>query len=162
MRREPAYPRVSQMYLVKVSWSGAPIGSYYAFVLLDGRLSPPEPLADSGSWGMDGSGGGGPHWDSSYVALSEHYPWLAGTASVRNTDESYPMDNDALSPAAAAEGGGVLSFYLPKPGGRDVPPRQGPAAGHGLHRRRRRGPVGAPGAARAVTRAAPEVAGRPG
>ena len=116
VRREPAYPRVSQMYLVKVSWTGAPTGGYYAFVLLDGRLSPPEPLGGSGSWGVDGSGGGGPHWDSSYEALSEHYPWLAGTASVRNTDDSYSMDNDALSLAPAADGEGVLSFYLPKAG----------------------------------------------
>lgn len=116
VRREPAYPRVNQMYVVKVSWSGAPTGGGDAFVLLDGRLSPPKPLGASGSWGGPGSGGGGSHWSSSYEALSEHYPWLAGTASVRNADGSYSMDYQALSLTPGAKGGGVLSFYLPKSG----------------------------------------------
>lgn len=116
VRREPAYPRVSQMYVVQVSWSGAPSGGFDAFVLLDGRLSPPKPLGASGSWGAEGRGGGGSHWNGSYEALSEHYPWLAGTASVRNADGSYSMDYEALSLHSAGDGGGVLSFYLPKPG----------------------------------------------
>lgn len=113
---EPAYPRVGQVFVVEVSWSGAPSSGGYAFVLLDGRLSPAEPLGASGSWeGPDGEGEGA-HWNGSYEALSEHYPWLAGTASVRNADGSYSMDHQALSLPPGAEGGGVLSFFLPKDG----------------------------------------------
>lgn len=35
---------------------------------------------------------------------------------MQNADGSYSMDDDALSLAPATKGGGVLAFYVPKPG----------------------------------------------
>lgn len=102
-------PGAVEAFVVQVSWDAPDDDGSYAFVLLDDRLSPAKPLGASGSWGK---GGGGPHWSGNYEALSEHYPWLAGTAAGRTPSGGFTSDNDALGLYPSA-GEGVLSFYLP-------------------------------------------------
>ena len=116
MEEEPAYPRSRQSFVVELSWHGSP-GSdgSYAFLMLDGRLSPPKPLRTAGAWGADGATRGG--WDGRFGALSEHYPWLGRTASRHNEDGTFSDTAEALylPVGPQGEGRGVLSFYLPKP-----------------------------------------------
>lgn len=116
VEEEPAYPRSRQSFVVEVSWHGSS-GSdgSYAFLMLDGRLSPPKPLGAAAVWSDDGATG--PGWDGRYGALAEHYPWLARTAAVRTAGGSFRDSAEALllHDSPQGEGRGVLSFYLPKP-----------------------------------------------
>ncbi len=103
--------RTPQSVVAHVTWQGAPTSGTYAFVLLDGRLSPPAPLRGYGGWWPADPEGTGPHWDGRYEELSAHYPWLAGTASKR-TGSGWRNDTDALGVPATEQGSATLAYYL--------------------------------------------------
>ena len=118
---EPGVSSAEQMYVVHVSWEGSPDSDgSYQFILLDGRLSPPKPIAGYGAW-SDGSDEGA-NWSGAYEVLPDHYSWLAGTAS-RHTADGWTNDSDALGVSAGRSGQANLAFML----GRDDLPTAQPA-----------------------------------
>ena len=66
--------------------------------------------SSSAAWGSEGAQG--PNWAGAYGALSDHYPWLAGTRSRRTPDGSYSDVADALGAPATQTGNATLSFGL--------------------------------------------------
>jgi hypothetical protein len=80
-----AMPGAGQSVVVRVRWSGLPpSGGFLELLVLDGRVSPPLPLAADGGW--NAAGGTGTQWSSAYETLAEHYGWLGGVARALHTD----------------------------------------------------------------------------
>jgi hypothetical protein len=73
-----------QSVVVRVHWSASsPFKGAFELIALDGRVTPPRPLAADGGW--DSGGATGSDWASAYEALAEHYDWLRGTAEANYT-----------------------------------------------------------------------------
>lgn len=100
-----------QTVVVRVRWSGSPWddGSYQV-IALDGRLSPPRPLAADGGWNSEG--GTGSNWGSAYAALAQHYEWLGGTARA---------DFPSAAVSATAAGSGTVTAWFHQWGDGPIP-----------------------------------------
>src|SRR5262245_30460627 len=84
--------------VVEVRWSGPnnrAHDGYYEFVVLSRPGGPT--LLPSDAWGAGDDVFG---WDGRYQALSEHYPWLAGTKDV--SDGQGGVSNNSLSTGVPA------------------------------------------------------------
>jgi hypothetical protein len=93
------YVDFEQTIVAHVAWSGGPPGDTLAMILLDGRVTPPRPLAAEGTWSrgeMTGS-----QWAGAYEVLPDHYDYLAGVASALHTDD---LGLNRM-PSAAVDGG---------------------------------------------------------
>ncbi|WP_203791601.1 hypothetical protein [Paractinoplanes rishiriensis] len=93
-------PAVQQFVVVRVQWSGNPRQSdSLQLLVLDGRLTPPRPLAADAGWNSAGKTGS--LWSTAYESLAEHYDWLAGVAAANYTDTA----GRSRLPAAAVHAG---------------------------------------------------------
>jgi hypothetical protein len=99
-----------QAAIVRVRWTGPDDGGSYAFMALDRRVNRPLPLRVFAGWDA-ASGGTGSHWDGRYEVLSQHYPWLAGTASVQ-TGSGWTDTSQAVGTPAAATGSLTAIFLV--------------------------------------------------
>ncbi|MDN4161670.1 hypothetical protein [Nocardioides abyssi] len=117
--RRPALPGPKGV-AVRVEWSGSPdTDGWYEFVLLDGRVEPARPVPADSAWAPGEETGA--DWSGAYHALSEHYPWLSGTAE-RRVAGGWTSDHQALGLRARTEGTGTLVYRLP----RAAPPTSAP------------------------------------
>ncbi|MCW2776265.1 MAG: hypothetical protein JWN91_4591 [Nocardioides sp.] len=109
---EPGPTVAGQMVVVQASWDSTPDpDGTFAFILLDDRLDPPLPLRGYGGWGPGGPTG--THWAGSYEDLSEHYSWLARTASAQTSD-GWTDTTEAVGLSAVAAGDGTLAYWFDK------------------------------------------------
>ena len=90
-------PHAKQSVVVRVRWSEQTHADHsLQLMVLDGRLTPPRPLAADAGWNSAGSTGS--QWSSNYASLAQHYDWLAGMAA---TD----TDSQARGPSPAVDAG---------------------------------------------------------
>ena len=67
-----------QMVVVDLTWTDAPADSdAYAYVLVDARADPPEPVDGHGLWNVDRDKGTGPDFNRGYGDVANHFGWLA-------------------------------------------------------------------------------------
>ena len=100
-----------QSVVVQVGWSGSPHSEgSFELIALDGRVTPPRPLAADGGWNSEGATGS--NWASAYEALAEQYDWLDGVAGANYTDANgltnFPT---AAVDAPATEAGTVTAWF---------------------------------------------------
>lgn len=101
----------SQSVVVQVRWSasGQSNGSFQ-LLALDGRVTPPRPLAAEGGW--NSAGVTGSNWAGAYETLAQHYDWLGGVAEANYTDvngvTNFPT---AAVDAPAAEAGTATAWF---------------------------------------------------
>lgn len=100
-----------QPVVVRVRWSAsAHSEGSFQLIALDGRLTPPRPLAADGGWNSEGATGSG--WGSAYEVLAQRYEWLEGVAEGNYTDVNgmSTLPTPAVS-APAAEAGTVTAWF---------------------------------------------------
>jgi hypothetical protein len=100
-----------QSVVVQVRWSAsAHSDGSFQLIALDGRVTPPRPLAADGGWNAEGATGSG--WGSAYEVLAQRYEWLGGVAQGNYTDvngmTNFPTP--AVS-APAARAGAVTAWF---------------------------------------------------
>ena len=100
-----------QSVVVRVRWSGAARSpGSYELIALDGRVTPPRPLAADGGWNAEGATGS--DWGGAYDVLAQHYDWLRGTSGANYTDangmNSFPT---AAVGAPATRAGTVTAWF---------------------------------------------------
>jgi hypothetical protein len=99
-----------QVFVVRVTWSGAtPTGSFQV-VALDARVDPPQILAADGGWAANGATGS--NWSSAYEELASRYGWLRRVAAANYTDANgmNSMPTAAVG-APAADSGSVTAWF---------------------------------------------------
>lgn len=101
----------SQSVVVRVRWSAsAHSDGSFQLLALDGRVTPPRPLAADGGWNSEGATGS--NWAGAYETLAQHYDWLAGVAEANYTDVN-GMTNfpTAAVDAPATEAGTATAWF---------------------------------------------------
>ena len=92
------WQEAEQSVVVRVNWSGFALSDgHFELITLDGRVSPPRPLAADGGWNAEGSTGS--NWAGAYEALAQRYDWLGGIVQADYTG----IDGMTEFPTAAVD-----------------------------------------------------------
>jgi hypothetical protein len=109
-----------QSVVVQVRWSGSShSGGSFELIVLDGRVTPPRPLAADAGW--TSQGGTGSNWAGAYAALAEHYDWLGGTAEADFIDGNGVSDFQATAVGAPAAAAGTATAWFRQWGAGPIP-----------------------------------------
>lgn len=110
-RTATRFHSADQTVVVQVRWSAsAHSDGSFQLIALDGRVTPPRPLAADGGWNAEGATGSS--WGSAYEVLAQRYEWLAGMAESNYTDPNgiHTFPTPAVR-APAASAGTVTAWF---------------------------------------------------
>jgi hypothetical protein len=86
---------------------------------LDGRVTPPGPLAADGGWNSEGATGS--NWAGAYETLAQRYDWLDGVAEANYTDVNGMTDFPTAAVDAPANEAGTATAWFRQWGDGPIP-----------------------------------------